>query len=220
MGKPEPSPAALTYRRRTLLFRFFLCLAIVLPLALAAGGVLAVTRVFSEGFEGFESMRGSPLAERESELLIHITDLVGDQTETEERARKWWGSGGVVHLSARGKAHAATGPVRVSCQVILAHEEALATSLFHQQCLDKNALRFVDSRRHLTAAAEANLFSWGDEFFLHTLLDDQTPAGIHFCARKAERVYILAVSGRKLDDPELLEMLLRPRLELLELYRE
>ena len=215
MSEIPHTPAALKYRTRRRVWLIFLVLVIVLFfLQLAAAGRLFVVTVA----RGIEEFGGLPLTGQDREVLIRIEDLVSDSAKTNETLRKWRGPHGTVRVRSRGHARQERGPVRLHCEVQVEHDARGAQQTYHGLELNEEPYLFIDPKKRLVLTAQSDLFRWGDESVLMTLSDDREPAGIIFRARRGEVVFELAVSGRKLDDPRLLESLLRPVLLKLEHY--
>ncbi len=215
MPGEKPSPAELTYRSRKRTWLVFLVLVTVLFIlqmaALAGVMVLAVIR-------GVEEFGGLPLTAEERGVLVRIDDLVEDSAETDEILRKWRGRHGATHLRSRGIAERERGAVRVYCEVVITGGPDEATQHYLQLSMSQDARQYVDRRGELVSTAQSDLYTWGEESQVYTLARDHQPAGILFLARKEGTVFLLAISGRKLEDPKLIEMLLGPVLRKVDRY--
>ncbi len=213
------SSAEATYRARNRVWKIFLALVIVLFLLQITAVASLIAVVIARGIGEIGELAGMPLTDEEQGVLIRIGDLVEDSADIHVVLVKWRGHHGAVHLRSQGRAERDRGSVRVHCEVQVAPGIQGAQESYRYLEYNEEALRTIDPERRLvTTAAESDLFAWGDESIVLTLSDDHQPAGIFFLARRGEKVFLLAVSGQKLDDPHLLEMLLRPVLLRLERY--
>lgn len=210
------SPAELTYRSRRRTWLVFLVLVIVLAiLQLAAMGGVAVLLVM----RGLEKARGLPLTDQDRSVLVRISDLVENSAETEETLRKWHGRGHALHLRSLGHADGERGAVRVYCEVVITNDPDDASRQFHYLEMSLADQRHIDRYGELVPTARSELFIWGEESMLYTFERDGRPAGIRFLARREGTVFLLAISGRKLNDPQLLDMLISPVLRKVEQYQ-
>jgi len=210
-----PSPAELTYRSRKRTWLVFLVLVILLfILQIAAlGGVVVLVVIRS-----IEETRGLPLTNQDRAVLMRIDDLVEESAETDEILRKWHGRHGSVHLKSRGIAERERGAVRVYCEVVVTGDPDFARQHYQQLAMSREPQQYIDRHGELVSSAQSDLYAWGEESQLYTFERDRQPAGILFVARKEGTVFLLAVSGRKLNDPQLLDMLLGPVLRRVERY--
>jgi hypothetical protein len=77
---------------------------------------------------------------------------------------------------------------------------------------------FVDPHHHLLSEDGSDLFRWGDRSRIILFSDGAEPRGLQFCTQRGRKVYLLAVVGLDLANPELLRMILTPKLMKLEQY--
>jgi hypothetical protein len=215
MDGAATTPARLLYRSRKRTWVVFLVLVILLfVLQMAAGaGLLGLLL-----YRGLDRIRGIPLSESDRAVLVRIGDLMEDSAKIDEELRKWRDQHGVVHLRGRGCAERKRGPVRVYCEIQVTANRDWAMQYYYQQERNEESRRYIDPAGELVPAAQSDLYTWGDESLLYTLTRHDEPAGVIFLARREATVFLLAVSGRKLDDPQLLSMLLGPVLRKLEQY--
>jgi hypothetical protein len=209
------SPAEMKFRSRKRLWVFFLVLVIVLFLTqmAAVAGLLGMVI-----FRGFDHGFTMPYDEQDRAVVIHIEDLVPEDAQFSATVRKWRGHRGAVHVKSDGEAEVEGREVRLYCEAVLARGEGEAERLFYRHSETRPAMLTIDPDAELGSEARSDLLAWGDQSVLYTLNRDGRPAGIFFVARRGERVFALAIAGRKLDDPRLVEMLLRPVLTEFERY--
>ncbi len=212
------SSAEVTYRARNRVWKIFFFLVIVLFLLQITAVASLIAVVIARGIGEIGELLVVPLTDEEQGVLIRIGDLVEDSADIHEDLHKWRGRHGVVHLRSRGWSERDRGTVRVHCEVQVAPGIQGAQESYRTLEYNEEALRYVDPERRLVTTAESDLFAWGEESTILTFSDDHRPAGIYFLARRGRKVFLLVVSGQKLDDPHLLEMLLRPVLLKLERY--
>jgi hypothetical protein len=190
---------------------FFLVLVILLFLAQIAAFAGFFGLMF---FRGIESGFGIPTSDEDRAVVVRIGDLVPADAVVDEIIHKWRSHRDGTHLKSHGDAEG----VRLYCEAIVAPNAAYAEQQFLYHSETRPSLLQVDPDAELGSEARSDLYSWGEHSVLYTLHRSGRPAGIFFVARQGERVFVLAITGRKLDDPRVVEMLLRPVLTEFERY--